>query len=201
MSSVLPHIRRSPLSMVAGVVLVIAGSLVSAGIYSQLSYTQEVIAVVSPVARGQQIQRSDLTVVHVGRDPILTPIDGSQLNAIVGKYAAADLVAGSFLVQEAVGDQPCPGRGEAAIGVALMAGEYPDEQLLPGDQILLVAIPDFLDPEVQPRSVPGTLSSISTGQGNSMSIFTVIVSVQDAPRLAVLSASNRLALVLVTREI
>ncbi|MCL1907630.1 MAG: SAF domain-containing protein [Propionibacteriaceae bacterium] len=200
MNTAYPHIRRSPLSIVAGIILVVAGALVSVGIYSQVSTTQTVIAVVNPVARGERIERADLTTAQVGYDPLLKPLPASMINDVIGRYATADLVAGSFLVSDCVGDQPSPRLGEATISVGLMAGEYPDEGLRPGDLVLLVALPDRIDPEIPPPSFPGTLLAITGGQGNSMTVFTVVVDAQDAPTLAALSSTHRLALVQTTRE-
>jgi hypothetical protein len=185
--------------VISGVVLVIAGALVSVGIYTQLSQTQEVIAVVAPVARGQQIQRSDLITVQVGFDALLKPVPASQLNQVVGQYASADLVPGSFLVSDAVGDRPSPALGEAEIGVALIPGEYPNNELTPGDKVLLVAVPEYSETWTTPMSYPGTLVTI-TDENNAMAVATVRVSSANAATLAVLSASNRIALVLTTRE-
>ncbi|MCL2482758.1 MAG: SAF domain-containing protein [Propionibacteriaceae bacterium] len=195
-----PKIQRSPLMAVAGVLLVIAGSLVSVGIYSHLSQTQEVIAVVVPVARGEQIQRSNLTTVRVGFDALLTPIPASQLNAIVGQYAAYDLVPGTFLTPDAVGDRLTPSKGQAEVGLSLMAGEYPDDGLSPGDKVILISVPDKTDPQAEPHSYPGTLVTIATSQGNAMITASVMVSATDAPSVAALSASNSLALILSSRE-
>jgi len=194
-----PKIRRSPVLVVAGIVLVIAGALVSVGIYTNLSNTQEVIAIVSPVARGEQIQRADLTTVQVGFDPLLTPVPASQMAQIVGQYAVADLVPGTFLSLDAVGARVSPGNGTSEIGVALMAGEYPDDGLRPGDEVSLIAVPDKTDTGTEPMSYPGTLVTISAAQSNMITV-TVLVNSADAPTVAALAASNKLALVLTTRE-
>lgn len=194
-----PRVRRSPVMVVAGIVLVTAGALASVGIYSNLGRTQEVVVVVAPVARGEQIQRADLTTAQVGFDPMLTPVPASQINQIVGKYAVADLVPGTFLAAAAVGDRVSPGQGMAEIGVSLMAGEYPDDGLVPGDEVLLVAVPDKSDATTAPMSYSGTLVTISPGQGDVVTA-TVMVGAADAPTVAALSASGRLALVLTTRE-
>jgi len=194
-----PKIRRSPILVIAGIVLVIAGALVSVGIYTNLSQTQEVIAIVSYVARGEQIQRGDLTTVQVGFDPLLTPVPASQLGKIVGQYAVADLVPGTFLSADAVGDRVSPGDGTAEVGVALMAGEYPDDGLTPGDEVSLIAVPDKTDSVTEPMSYPGTLVTIAPAQANMITV-TVLVNAADAPTVAALAASNKLALVLTTRE-
>ena len=195
-----PKLRRSPLMVVAGVILVIAGALGAVGVYAQISQTEEVIVVVAAVARGEQIKRGDLAVAQVGFDPLLTPIPASQLGQVIGQYALADLVPGTFVTAAAIGGRVCPAQGEAQIGLALLAGEYPDDNLLPGDRVLLVAVPDRADPETTPLAYRGTLVSISPPASTSLVTMTVLVSAADAPTLAALSAAGRLALVLTTRE-
>ena len=194
-----PRVRRSPVMVVAGIVLVIAGALTSVGIYTNLSQTQEVIAIVAPVARGEPIQRVHLTTVQVGFDPVLTPVPASQINQVVGQYAVFDLAPGTFLSPEAVGQRLSPGPGAAEIGVALSAGQYPDDGLLPGDAILLVALPDQLESITAPASYAGTLVGITTPNASNMITISVLVGADDAPLLAALSAANRLALVLSSR--
>jgi len=195
-----PHVQRNPVMVIAGIVLVLAGALTSVGIYSHLGQTQEVIVIVSPVARGEQIHRADLMTAHVGFDPLLTPVPSSHLNQIVGQYATSDLVPGTFLTKDSVGERVSPVVGQAEIGVALMAGQYPDDGLLPGDRVLLVAVPERSDLTTAPLGYTGVLVSLSAPQGNTMITATVLVGAADAPQLAALSASNRLALVLASRE-
>jgi len=186
--------------VIAGIVLVIAGALTSIGVYSNLSQTQEVVAIIAPVARGEQIERTDLTTVQVGFDPLLTPVPGDQINQIVGLYAVADLVPGTFLSPDAVGARVSPTQGLAEIGVALAAGEYPDDTLLPGDAVLLVALPDRQDVLTTVTSYPATLVRITQPNASNLITVSVMVSAADAPLLAALSASERLALVLASRE-
>jgi hypothetical protein len=195
-----PPSRRNTLSIVAGILMVVVGSLVSVGIYTQVGHTQEVITVVNPVARGEIIDRTNLMVVRIGVDPLLKPIPGSRINDITGMYAATDLVPGSLLVSGSVGERPRPAHGEAAVGVALRDGEYPDHELAVGDHVLLVAMADRFDSPENPTSYPGVIASLSTGQGGSLMNLTVIVSAHDAPTLASWSAHNRIALVLLARE-
>ncbi|MCL1923605.1 MAG: SAF domain-containing protein [Propionibacteriaceae bacterium] len=200
MNTIHPRIRRSPLSMVAGIALVLIGSLASVGIHAHLSNTQEVIAVRAEIPRGQKIERTDLAIVAVSTDPTLKPLKSSQLTQVVGQYATTDLKPGSLLVADDVGGQPQPGLGGAAIGVSLKPGEYPDQKLTVGDRVLLVEIPDRIDTDLAPASFPGTVGTITSGQGNSMTVITVFVQADDAPLIAVLSASNKVALVLLAQE-
>jgi len=195
-----PPVRRSPMMMAAGVVLAVAGALTSVGLYTHLSQTQEVIAIVSPVARGEQIKRSDLMTVQVGYDPLLTPVPGSRINEIVGMYAASDLVPGTFLTERALGEQLTPGDGMAEIGVALAAGEYPDDGLRPGDEVLLIALSAQNDVPEAPHGYSATLVRITAPNSSNMITASLLVNAGDAPLLAALSAANRLAVVLTTRE-
>ena len=194
-----PRVRRSPVMVIAGVVLVIAGALTSVGIYTNLSQTQEVIAIVAPVVRGEIIQRSHLTTVQIGFDPLLTPVSAQEINQIVGKYAVSDLVPGTFLAPNAVGDRLSPWPGMAEVGVALPAGSYPDDGLMPGDAVLLVALPEQLEAITDPLSYTGTLVTITTPNSSNMITISVLVDSGNAAMLAALAASNRLALVLSSR--
>ena len=192
-----PRIRRSPLLIIAGAVLVIAGSLATAGIYSQLSETQEVIVIVSTVARGEQIQRSDLTTAQVGFDPLLKPLLGGELNWVVGQYATADLVPGTFLTAGAVGEQPSPRPGQALIGLALAAGEYPDTPLFPGDSVLLVSTEGRQSGPA--LTFTASLVSISPATASTRATVTVLVDLRDAAELAGLASSGQVVLVLTSR--
>jgi len=195
-----PQPRRSPVMIVAGVVLIVAGGLTSFGIYTNLANTQEVVVVVAPVARGERIERTDLATAQIGYDPLLTPVPGNQINQVVGQYATADLVPGTFLAPNAVGERVSPGVSTAEIGVALMAGQYPDDTLLPGDAVLLIALPDKQELLGDVQSFTATLVTITEPNASSMITVSVLVSDTDAPRLAALASASRLALVLTSRE-
>ena len=192
-----PRARRSPILVAAGVVLVAVGALTSAGIYTNLSNSQSVIAVIAPIVRGQQITRADLTTVQIGFDPIVKPISSSEVLSIVGQYAKVDLLPGTLLTPQAVGRQPTPGPGEIEIGVSLKAGEYPDTGLRSGDKVELLPIPDRSNPGLLSTGFQGTISTITTSNGTL--IASVILQETDARAAAVLSASNKLALILVSR--
>ena len=197
-STKVPSIRRSPMMMVSGVLLIVIGMLISAAIYINLNKTQAVLAIVSEVGRGQQITRADLATVQVGFDPMLKPIPASEIDSIVGKYATKDLVVGTFITYQSYGDRVSPAVGESEVGVALTAGEYPDDDLEPGNKVKLVTIPEVGDPELPTGGIDGTIATIRTS-GNSL-IVSVLVSDENAPKVAALSAANRLALILTSRR-
>jgi len=195
-----PRLRRSPLVIALGVVLVVAGALASAGVYTHLSQTQEVVAVVRPVARGEVIERTDLTTVQVSLDPLLTPVPASQLAEVVGQYALSDLVPGTLLAAGSFGQAIFPAADRAEVGLALMPGAYPADALRPGDAVLLVTVARPGEAEVAPVSFPGQLAMVGLPDANQMIVVAVEVAAADAPQIAAWSAADRLALVLVSRE-
>jgi len=192
-----PRVRRSPLMVVSGVVMIVAGSLISVGIYTNLNHTQPVLAVVTPVSRGQQITHADLTTVQISFDPILKPLPASELSTVVGQYATVDLLPGSFLTAQSVGSRITPGPDEAEVGIALTAGQFPNAGLQPGDKVELVPIPAPSNPTPPEQGYPGMISTI-TISGTNM-IGTIIVKQDDARVVSVLAATNDLALILIAR--
>ena len=196
----IPGYRRSPMLIVIGVLMIVGGMLGAYAVYVQISDTQPVIAVVSAVPRGQQITQADLAIVEVGFDPMLKPLPASELGNVVGKYAKADLVVGTFLTPDSVGNQPEPNSGEAMVGVVLATGRYPDVGLAPGNKVELVPVPDPSNPVVPTAGIPATITSIASNgsSGNSL-LFNLTVSQLDAYQVSTLAANNRLTLILISR--
>ena len=192
-----PQLRRSPLLMVAGVVMVIAGALTSAGIYGHLNHSQDVIAIIAPVQRGEAIPSTALRVVQMNGDPLLKPLSASHLEEVVGKYATANLNPGDYLTGADFGDRLGPVLGQAEIGIALAVGHYPDGIMRPGDRVLLVSI-DRMNTAgtAPPATYRAILASIGAPGQSGVITTTVIVSTDDAGLVAQLAANNRLAMIL-----
>jgi hypothetical protein len=186
--------------IIAGAALIVAGVLVSVGLYTGLRQTHEVIVVAAPVIRGERIERADLATAHVSHDPALTPVSADLMNDIVGQYALADLTPGTFLAGQAVGSRISPQSGQAEVGVALGNGEYPDDGLMPGDQVLLVAVPDTVESATQTEAYNAVIASIGTPSADRSITVTVLIDSAHAARAAQLAALDRLSLVLSARE-
>jgi hypothetical protein len=103
----------------------------------------DVLAVASDVARHERIERSDLSVVRVGSDPGLEMIPSGQLDEMVGRVAAVDLVPGSLLAPDQVVQegQRVVGAGEALVGARLKAGELPPDGVRAGSDVMVVVRP------------------------------------------------------------
>jgi hypothetical protein len=188
------------LTVVLGGLLVVAGGLISVGAYTQLSNAQEVIAVVAPVARGERLERADLQIIRIGVDPALHPISADRMSQLIGQYALWDLPQGTLVTAGAVGPTVVPHKGRAEVGLALSPGRLPGNQLIIGDQVRVVSVPDPSATDLQVRYWPAVVVNVGSPDGNRTVVVGVELEAGVAPEVAALSASGRVALVLDTRE-
>jgi hypothetical protein len=103
----------------------------------------EVLAVAVDVDRFEAVERSDLEVVQVAAGSELDSIAASQLDNIVGRVAAVDLVPGSLLVPDqllAPGERVVAST-EALVGARLKATELPPNGVRPGAAVQVVLRP------------------------------------------------------------
>ncbi len=198
-----PKLRRRPLMLLAGVVLVATGALVAVWAWLATTDTSEVVAVRETVMRGEVIDAGDLITVQVGTDPALRTVPGTDLQTLVGQRAARDMAAGSLLTLEAVTDQVVPTAGRSVVGLALTPALMPGEPLQVGDQVRVVGTAGGQgDPAAAgetvtfPAEVVGVAPATQTGQ----TVVSVHVEAEQAPVLASWAASGRVALVLDNRE-
>jgi hypothetical protein len=98
-----------------------------------------VVALAADVARGEVVSASDLRVVYVASDNPVATLEGAEAAALVGKVAVADLAAGSLLSPGMLVDRAVVATGDGVVGLALAPGEYPTDQLAPGDLIDVIA--------------------------------------------------------------
>ncbi len=191
-----PRPRRSPLILLLGVVLAAAGAIASAAIYSHIGQTQEIIAVVSGVYRGEQIERSDLAIVQVRADPTLATVPGTDIDQVVGSYALYDLAPGSTLPSGVYGERPQPPADHSEIGLVLDETQFPNTGLRPGDKVRLVNCSLTTGGSTGFDATLWTLDSIDASGTLRAS---VIVDENNADEVTNLAATGNLALALTAR--
>jgi SAF domain len=98
-----------------------------------------VLAMSRTVAAGQVITAADLTTARVSADGPVSLIPSSQEEAVAGHVAATALPAGSLLTVGDIGSAP-PSAGQAMLGVAVKAGQFPPD-LAAGDTVDVLATP------------------------------------------------------------
>jgi hypothetical protein len=190
-----PKLRRRPLLIAFGVVLVVVGAIVMWYVVSILKDTVQVVAARVDVARGEIVELTDLTTVEIRPDPSLHIIPADQLESLVGRRAMSDLSAGGLVVPEALTDHLLPEPGEALIGVPLVLGQQmPGIMPRIGQPVALVPTPreeGASTPEAA-RVYEATVIAVTTVSETQIAL-TVSVPVAEAATLARLAAVNEVA--------
>jgi SAF domain len=128
--------RRWSLALLA-VLVTLASALGFVVLWMNAGGREPVLALRRNVTAGQTIEAEDLQVVRVAADPGIDPIASSARDDVVGRPAAADLVAGTLLVPDAVGTPSGLEAGQAVIAVPVSVEELPAD-LEGGDRVLLL---------------------------------------------------------------
>lgn len=197
-----PRLRRRPMLILASVAMVVVGMVGSVLAYSSLGSAQSVLVARVDVARGSVITSDALQVARVGVDPALQVVPADSLDSLVGQRAAVDLKAGQLLVPEAVSDDVFPHSGMSVIGLTLGPGQVPGTPLQVGDQVRMASTPGSQG-EVQADQIK-VFAGVVVDAGAADTSGNVTVSVEvpadQAPEVAVWSASGKVALLLESRE-
>lgn len=128
--------RRWSLALLA-VLVTVASALGFVVLWMNAGGREPVLALRRNVTAGQTIEADDLQVVRVAADPGIDPIASSARDEVVGRPAAADLLAGTLLVPEAVGTASGLEAGQAVIAVPVSPEELPAD-LEGGDRVVLL---------------------------------------------------------------
>lgn len=191
-----PRQRQVPL-MVLGILLVVGGALLFFLIAGRLDHRRPVLALAHPVPAGQVIKASDLRVVHIAYDGKLQVLSPAVQAQVVGKPAATSLSEGTLLIASDLGTGKGLQAGKAVVGLSLKAGQLPNAQLAPGDNVALVDTGD----EGGPRVVGVVrVAEVSTSGGRGGTAYvSLLVDERDAPTIAAAGAAGRIVLVLVAQ--
>lgn len=133
--------RRNPRWVALGIVAICLGAIASFFLYSQLSESHQVVAMRETVHRGSTITAADLSEVRVGDTGGIATVPAAQLDGLIGKVAAYDLVQGSLLPVNAVTSSLPPDHGKAIIGIRVDTGRAPAGFLTSGSPVRLVVLP------------------------------------------------------------
>lgn len=199
-TSRLPTRNRSYGAIALGILILVMSGLLGAVVFNQVGNTDSVLAVRDKVTQGQTIEREDLISKQVAGVDDAVPDENTD--AVVGKTAAVDLVAGQVVTTSAVTDDPVPGSGRALVGLALKPSQMPGAGLEAGDLVRVMAIPAG-DGSAPPDAEADVLSNSAqvysvTGGGSAegaVKVVTVIAADGEAGRLATYGAAGRVAVV------
>jgi Flp pilus assembly protein CpaB len=135
-----PRRERKPSLIVAGLLLALVCGTVTAAIYLQVGGRSAVLVMARDVPVGQKLTPRDLTEARISYDRSLHAIPAKLRDQAVGRVAAVDLKAGSLLTREQLTTATVPGPGDAVVGVALKAGQFPADQPRPGDLVTVLLV-------------------------------------------------------------
>ena len=190
--------RRNPRWIALGVVAVCLGGLLSYLIYSRVATQTTVVAATRTIYRGETVRPSDLTPVTVTGSAGLNAVPAAQLEQLVGRKAAFDLVKGAWVPAGAIADTVIPAKGRAVVGVKLGQGRAPVGLLTPGSHLRLVSLPSAgaqptAKEDFTSRTFFGRVVDHTEGADGTSLILNVDIAANEAPALALLAAQDRLA--------
>ncbi len=173
--------RRRPALIGLSVALIAVGGLVGAMTLTAAGQREDVLVVAKPLAFGQVITRSDLTVASISLDPALKPVGADQLDSIIGKHASAQLLPGTTLTKSAVTTDALVQPGQQLVGIQVKPGQLPATALVPGQKVVIVSTPGQ-NPAADAGAsagAPSTLPAqvVRVGSPDSSGNLTVDVSV------------------------
>ncbi|SRR5690606_3103937 len=179
-----------------GVLAIVLAALGSATLFRAVGPSQEYLALARDVPVGAQVTAADLRVVRLNASPGLTPVPVSEVDQVIGRYAAVPLVAGSLLTPQQLTAEPVPGPGEQLVAVTISRDRVPGGTLRAGDPILLVATGGSSDEEA-PRTFPARVHDVrgAAGRGSDL-VLSLLVDQRNGAAIASLAASGRVAVVL-----
>jgi Flp pilus assembly protein CpaB len=191
--------RRNPKWIALGIIALCLGGLLSYVIYARVATETTVVAAARTVYRGETIEQGDLATTTLRSGSLPHAISGTQLNDLVGKRAAFDLVEGSVISSSAITDAAIPPEGHAIIGLKLTAGRAPANLLLPASRVRLIALPAAADTSTADKLagsifVGSVIDQSQAADGTSI-LLNVDVDATAAPTIATLAAQDRIAIV------
>jgi len=190
-----PKLRRRPLLIAVGVLLIVIGAIVAWYVVSIVKDTVQVVAALTTIPRGSVIGRSDLTTVEIRPDPLLQTVPAADLETLVGSRAATDIPAGVIVAPAAVTDRLPPAAGQAVVGVALSVSQMPATRPRHGQPITLVEIPrdGAGAAPATPAQVPAIVLDYTELTDQGLLVIDVTVPKEEAAAVAGLAAEGRLA--------
>jgi hypothetical protein len=184
--------RMSPSRILLGAVLILGFALAGAGVAKQVDTRVPVLATAHPLAAGQIIADTDLTVVRVAAGAGVATMPASARAAVVGRAAAMPLAAGTLLAPGELGDVAWPPAGQAVMAVGVKPGHAP-AGLAAGNHVRVLILPtsgggapgSSTANATEVLQADATVVSVHEAADQSgTSVVSLLLSSSDATRLA-----------------
>ena len=173
--------RRSVFWLAGAVALILAGAVAGAFVYTSASNTVPVFAVSHEIARGDTINKSDLTTIDLAAGQQTQGIPIKDSSDVIGKIASVDLPTGAMVTRDALTNSLTVPSGKALVGLTLKPSQMPAQRLVAGDEVVIVpvAVEGAAGQATisAAKAVTGTVSSVSAPGPNSGSGATTTIDV------------------------
>lgn len=191
--------KKVNLTYVAGgVVLIILGALGAYFVTSQFTNATQVVAVTDTLKRGDTIESGDVTAFDIPEDQAKGFIPADSIQELVGQKALVDVPSGSLLTTESAGPDVTPPKGYTVVGLSLAPGQLPKTDLTAGDSVRIVDTPGAQGDIAEGTPLATSADVLSTGtiDQSGKVLVDVLVSTDDAPKLAARASTETIALIL-----
>ncbi|GAA3166002.1 hypothetical protein GCM10010466_66020 [Planomonospora alba] len=187
--------------MLFGTVLVAACALGSAAVTLRTGGMDGAVAVRADLPAGHVLTADDLRTVTGSTAAGLIP--ASRAESLVGRRLTLPVVAGALLTEKNIGAAAYPRPDQALIGAAVRPGQY-TPGLAPGDRVAVAELPgDTVVTSTRARSQPviAVVTDVRRPeQPQSPAVVTLLLSRNDAEKIAVPVAQGLFSLVQVSPE-
>lgn len=177
------------------VVIVVLGLL---ALFQSQSERVEVLAATGSVPAGQVIEAGDVRPVEVAG--VAGAIPATDIDAVVGKRAAAGLVEGQILTGAALTDELVPGDDERMVAIDLPNGRVPGG-LSAGDVVSVIVVPvEGAEGSTEQLEAPTMLAQAALVQSvgdtpEGGRVITVLLDDGEAEQVAAYSAAGRVTII------
>lgn len=192
-STRLPSARERRPALAALAVLLIAGGAVLAGwLALRQSQTESYLMVNTTISEGDEIQAGDLDRIELPKENVnfISADSGSE---VVGSYAQAELLEGTPLIPNMLGDKPRLADDESRIGLDLDVDQYPSG-LTKGDVLNVVKYRDDGESNAQELTTTGVIDNVEQTETGSGSVFAVIIPAACYAEFLIGATDSRVAL-------
>lgn len=205
------HQRRSRVPEVAVAVLVLVlSALGSLWWYTSTTERTEVLALSTPIERGEVVTSDHLTTVRVATDDAMASLGPDTASTVIGRVALVNMDSGTVLTNSFLADASAVGDGETIVGLELEVGQSPSLRLLPGSTVAAFLTPgpnSEIATAADATELGDVLTSSATvvesapvGQ-SGLTFVSVAVPAADAPGLVTAASQNRVRLVQVGTDV
>lgn len=194
--------RRSGIWLAAAVVLILLGGIGGAFVYTTASNTEQVFVAANSIARGDTIDREDLTTIALASGQSTQAIPVARADDVIGQIAAGNIAAGGMITEsDLTPTLPVPS-GQALVGLELKSNQLPAQALVGGDEIVIVPVASQsatgVATTVDPAStVQATVSQVRTSANSTGTVIVdVYVEARSAANVTSLAAAGGVAIYL-----